>query len=129
MPGILLGVKFQGDVFLGGSQYEAPLDPLSCILRLTPLGLSDRFREHLRALEKAITQRDIDQPITISDQFTLSGHLLNLIIIIIIIIMMMMMMMMKMMMMMMMMLMMIIIMKINLYSAFSTRFKGAVYKN
>ena len=39
--------------------------------------LSDRFGEHLRAVEKAITQHEIDQPIAISDLFTLPGHSLN----------------------------------------------------
>ena len=39
--------------------------------------LSDRFGEHRRALEKAITQRDIDQPTAVSDHFTLPGHSLN----------------------------------------------------
>ena len=33
--------------------------------------------EHRRAVEKAITQRDIDQPTAVSDHFTLSGHSLN----------------------------------------------------
>ena len=37
---------------------------------------SDRFGEHRRAVEKAITQRDIAQP-TVSDHFTLPGHSLN----------------------------------------------------
>ena len=39
--------------------------------------LSDRFGEHRRAIEKAITQRDIDQPTAVSDHFTLPGHSLN----------------------------------------------------
>ena len=39
MPGILGGAKFQDHVFLGGSQYEAPSDSPSCILRVSPLGL------------------------------------------------------------------------------------------
>ena len=39
--------------------------------------LSDRFGEHRRAVEKAITQRDIDQPTAVSDHFTLPGHSLN----------------------------------------------------
>ena len=39
--------------------------------------LCDRFGEHRRAVEKAITQRDIDQPTTVSDHFTLPGHSLN----------------------------------------------------
>ena len=33
--------------------------------------------EHRRAVEKAITQRDIDQPTAVSDHFTLPGHSLN----------------------------------------------------
>ena len=39
--------------------------------------LSDRFGEHRRAVEKAITQRDINQPTAVSDHFTLPGHSLN----------------------------------------------------
>ena len=39
--------------------------------------LSDRFGEHRRAVEKAITQRDIDKPTAVSDHFTLPGHSLN----------------------------------------------------
>ena len=39
--------------------------------------LSDRCGEHQRAVEKAITQRDIDQPTAVSDHFTLPGHSLN----------------------------------------------------
>ena len=39
--------------------------------------LSDRFGEHRRTVEKAITQRDIDQPTAVSDHFTLPGHSLN----------------------------------------------------
>ena len=39
--------------------------------------LSDRFVEHRHAVEKAITQRDIDQPTAVSDHFTLPGHSLN----------------------------------------------------
>ena len=39
--------------------------------------LSDRFGEHRRAVEKAITQSDIDQPTAVSDHFTLPGHSLN----------------------------------------------------
>ena len=35
------------------------------------------FGEHRRAVEKAITQRDIDQPTAVSDHFTLPGHSLN----------------------------------------------------
>ena len=33
--------------------------------------------EHRRAVEKAITQRDIDQPTAVSDHLTLPGHSLN----------------------------------------------------
>ena len=39
--------------------------------------LTDRFGEHRRAVEKAITQRDINQPTAVSDHFTLHGHSLN----------------------------------------------------
>ena len=39
--------------------------------------LSDRFGEHRRAVEKAITQRDIDQPTAVSNHFTLPDHSLN----------------------------------------------------
>ena len=39
--------------------------------------LSDRFGEHRRAIEKAITQRDIDQPTAVSDHFTLPSHSLK----------------------------------------------------
>ena len=39
--------------------------------------LSDRFGEHRRAIEKAITQRHIDQPTPVSDHFTLPGHSIN----------------------------------------------------
>ena len=39
--------------------------------------LSDRFGEHRRAVEKAISQRDIDQATAVSDHFTLPGHSLN----------------------------------------------------
>ena len=39
--------------------------------------LGDRFGEHQRAVEKPITQRDIDQPTAISNHFTLPGHSLN----------------------------------------------------
>ena len=37
----------------------------------------DRFGEHQRVVEKAFAQRDIDQPTTVSDHFTLPGHSLN----------------------------------------------------
>ena len=37
----------------------------------------DLRREHRRAVEKAITQRDIDQPTAVSDHFNLPGHSLN----------------------------------------------------
>ena len=43
----------------------------------TKCRLSDRFGEHRRTVEKAITQRDIDQPTAVSDHFTLPGHSLN----------------------------------------------------
>ena len=36
--------------------------------------LSDRFGEHRRAIEKAITHRHIDQPTAVSDHFILPGH-------------------------------------------------------
>ena len=36
--------------------------------------LSDRFGEHRRAIEKAITQRHIDQTSAVSDHFTLPAH-------------------------------------------------------
>ena len=36
--------------------------------------LSDRFGVHRRSIEKAITQRDIDQPTAVSDHFTLPVH-------------------------------------------------------
>ena len=54
----------------------------SCKCRIQYIGetkrrLSDRFGEHRRAVEKAITQRDIDQPTAVSDHFTLPGHSLN----------------------------------------------------
>ena len=39
--------------------------------------LSDRFGEHRRAVEKAITQRGIDKPTAVSDHFTLPGHSLS----------------------------------------------------
>ena len=39
--------------------------------------LSDRFGEHRRAIEKAITHRHIDQPTAVSDHFTLPGHSIN----------------------------------------------------
>ena len=39
--------------------------------------LGDRFGEHGRAVEKAITQLYIDQPTAVSDHFTLPGHSLN----------------------------------------------------
>ena len=39
--------------------------------------LSDRFGEHIRAIEKAITRRHIDQPTAVSDHFTLPGHSIN----------------------------------------------------
>ena len=39
--------------------------------------LSDRFGEHRRAIEKAITHRHIDQPTAVSDHFILPGHSIN----------------------------------------------------
>ena len=39
--------------------------------------LSDRFGEHRRAIEKAITYRHIDQPTAVSDHFILPGHSIN----------------------------------------------------
>ena len=39
--------------------------------------LSDRFGEHRRAVEKAITKCDIDQATAVSDHFILPGHSLN----------------------------------------------------
>ena len=39
--------------------------------------LSDRFAEHRTAIEKAITQRHIDQPAAVSDLFTLAVHCMN----------------------------------------------------
>ena len=41
------------------------------------LFLVDVLRALLRAVEKAITQRDIDQPTAVSDHVTLPGHSLN----------------------------------------------------
>ena len=38
---------------------------------------SDRFGEHRRALEKAITQRHIDQPTAVTDHFTLPAHCMH----------------------------------------------------
>ena len=46
-------------------------------IRETKHRLCNRFGEHRRAVEKAITQRDIDEPTTVSDHFTLPGHSLN----------------------------------------------------
>ena len=40
----------------------------------TKLHLSDRFGEHRRAIEKAITQRHTGQPTAISDHFTLPAQ-------------------------------------------------------
>ena len=39
--------------------------------------LSDKFGERRRAIEKAITQRHIDQPTAVSDHFTLPGYFIN----------------------------------------------------
>ena len=39
--------------------------------------LSDRFGEHRRAIENAITHRHIDEPTAVSDHFTLPGHSIN----------------------------------------------------
>ena len=39
--------------------------------------LSDRFGEHRRAIEKAITHRHTDQPIAVSDHLSLPGHSTN----------------------------------------------------
>ena len=36
--------------------------------------LSDRFGEHRRAIEKAITQQHIDQPTAVSEHFTLPAN-------------------------------------------------------
>ena len=39
--------------------------------------LSDRFGVHRRTIEKAITQRPIDQPTAVSDHITLPAHSVN----------------------------------------------------
>ena len=82
MPGTFLGVKFQDHVFvfwvrnMKVRRTPPPLPPRHVYCDYL-LGLIDRFREHLRAVEKATTQRDIDQPSAISDHLTLPGHSLN----------------------------------------------------
>ena len=43
----------------------------------TKCHLSDRFGEHRRAIEIAITQRHIDQPTVVSDRLTLAGHFMK----------------------------------------------------
>ena len=40
-------------------------------------GTKRRLREQRRAVEKPITQRDVDQPTAVSDHFTLPGYSLN----------------------------------------------------